>query len=87
MKIFSQKAQFNHVIVKLSLGIAGVVRDLIITSSQAPYDILKQKIKARTSTSARHKVLHSAISDHNKPSKFLRSIKQLIGDNITDSAM
>ena len=91
--ITSQRTMFHYVVGSLSQEIATEIRDLIIRPpEEQPYDVLKEKLIARTAESEQRrlrKLLTAEEFGDLKPTQLLRRMELLLGDKAatTDGAL
>jgi hypothetical protein len=86
-RITSTKTKFQYAMAELDHSALQAVRDLVVNPGQTPYETLRERLVAEYSASATEKVrqlLQTARLGDQKPSQFLRYLKNLAGGVATD---
>lgn len=87
----SQATKFGHVLAALPPEVALEIRDIILSPpAERPYDVLKEELIRRTAASEQrrlHQLLNAEELGDRKPTQLLRRMRQLLGDNSTDTPL
>jgi hypothetical protein len=89
-KITNSKLKYQHAITALDKSTLKCVRDLIVNPGLTPYETLRERLIQEYSATSAEKVrelLQTARLGDQKPSQFLRHLKNLAGGMATDELL